>query len=646
MERNRDILIIIGLFSVAFLIRVVGVSNVVLEWDEIEYWSKAMNILANNWVPTPEVFGGTSPFLPHIGAMVTSFFGGGLHTLRMISVLFGSLTVPLLYLFGKEMYGRKAGLLSALFLCFSAYHCFYSRILMIESFALFFVVAFLYFFWGWQCSEQDRKSTSYAIIAGVMMGLAISAKYLPVFLVPAVLIYVFWTSAFSFKALIDKRIILMLIFTLLIFYPLFICLCITDTNPIYHYTVELPEIYETASGGAKTRGMETPMHEIFIGGMKKIQEILAWGNTTLIPHWAVLYKSSVLLLFLITISSNLLGFINRERKSSFLMISIIVLGLLILCFLPAKYYLIYALPFYFVMLSHQVVKLVEDIKRENSYKNVFRISIILLTAIMLFSSVITASTSSYWDEGEHVWNKDAMDYIKNDIANSDYIEGVLIGLVGSEIFVDYYIQFYDFNATTCSVKTVRKYHKKVEIDLEKINKLKPNYIVVSEELFDGLFTNSIEKEILEQYRLVFHSKTYNTYNGFVFKRKNMQPPEIIPSDGKDGKISQDIFKGTLPGVMKVGNIYTVSVEVTNNGDSCADLAVGMHYDGRILFVAEKRRSITLDRGATRILKFKVVPIEEYAGKLPITVDLYVKSNKYEMVRKVDSCSDYIYLIKK
>ncbi|MCX5868794.1 MAG: glycosyltransferase family 39 protein [Proteobacteria bacterium] len=47
--------------------------------------------------------------------------------LRLPSFLFGSLAIPLVYLIGRELYGKPQGLIAALLLAFSPFHIFYSQ---------------------------------------------------------------------------------------------------------------------------------------------------------------------------------------------------------------------------------------------------------------------------------------------------------------------------------------------------------------------------------------------------------------------------------------------------------------------------------------------------------------------------------------
>lgn len=646
---RKDILLVLSLFSVAFLIRVVGVSNVCMYIDEWLYWTNANSILANNFAPTASVFKYTTPFLPYIGAVVTLLFEGDLNILRIISVVFGSLTVPMLYLFGKAMYDRKTGLLSALFLCFSAYHCLYSRIFMFEALTLFFITAFLYFFWLSQRSE-GRKSTTYACLAGAMLGLAIDAKYISLFLIPVVLAYVLWTRKFSFKALMDKKINLIWIFALLFLFPLLMGFYTSGVglDPLQFQIIGRFE-KETE---ANVRVLEFSPAELLTRGTNNILGVLTRGDEILIHHWAILFKLSAILLFLITLFYYLPNFINAEKKGSFLMISSGMLFLTLLELSRYQHYLIYLLPFYFVMLSHLAIKSFEHlrIRKENSYKNIFRIFITFLVIIALFSSFTTGVTSPYWEEGIYSWSESATDYIKSDVTKSGYEHYVVIGITTLPEIIDYPLQLsHDTNAPIIVIlKRTGEYEsEKDKIDLEKIDMLKPSYLIEEDSKYYGYhFKENVKREILKDYEIVLHTGTY-PHGCFVLKRKNLQPPEaLLETNGKDGEIFRNTFERSMPGVMKVGEIYTALVRVENTGDYRTNFTINVYSDRYIIFVEDPYREITLDKGSTRVLKFKIVPIRGYAGELPITVDLYAKYEGSETYRKVDSVSDCIYLIKK
>ncbi|RZN40557.1 MAG: phospholipid carrier-dependent glycosyltransferase [Methanophagales archaeon ANME-1-THS] len=651
MSNKRDIPIIFGLFFVAFLIRVVNLSKVCLTQDEYIYWNNVNRIIANNFVPTAVVFEYASPFSQYIGAVTTLLIEGRIEVLRMISVLFGSLTVPLLYLFGKVIYDQKTGIIAALLLCFSAYHCLFSRIFMLEAFTLFFITAFLYFFWLSRCFE-NRKSTIYAICAGAMLGLAFDAKYISVFLIPAVLAYVLWTSGFNFKALLDKRIILIFIFAFLFVSPLLISWYYTGLglDPMFYYLEKMST--KVATG---TQVSSLSLDYLVVEGGKALDSVLAWGAEFLIPPWATLFMFSAFLLFIITFLSYLPNLLRKEKRCSILLISVSTLYVfyVVIC-ATYTHYLIYSFPFYFVMLSHLAVTSFELLRGENNFKNIFRIFILLLVAIMLFSSFITGCTSSQWDEGDHSWVKSGMEYIKNDVSRSGYKKQIVIGTVQfTNQNLDYYADLTDLNATTYSLLGIGTNQSQRELEstcLKKIDLIKPDYIIMpihKTSFYTRYFKGGLKVAILEDYSIVFRSQSY-PYPCIVLKRNNITESELqLPTGNGWGRICQDVFNRSVPTVMKVGKVYTALVQIKNTGDSRADFAVRVYSDRFTLFVDEGLRGITLNEGSMCTLKFKIVPIREYREELPVTVDLFVGYDENERFgKKVDSFTDYVQLIER
>lgn len=656
-KMKKDIIIITGLFSVAFLIRVANVSNVCLYSDEYLYQLRAFTILANNWDPTAEpiaeMFKGAIPFISYIGAAVTLLFGGNLSTLKIFSVIFGSLTVPFLYLFGKAIYNRKTGLLASLFMCFSTYHSLYSRIFMCEALTIFFITTFLWLF----CLSQrleGKKSTIYACFAGAMMGLAIDIKYISLFLIPAALAYVLWTKSFSFKALINKKIILIFIFAVLFAAPLLIGLYITDVGlyPIYHYSIEKYGIREGYP--QNIRVLSFSPNELLVRGIGGMLGALAWNAWLLPLYWEGVFLLSLLLLFLIIFPLYLFEFLSKNKSGSFLMIFLITLCIPLFFSAKLQYYLNYLLIFLYIMFSHLAIKSFEFIKKENVLKSIFGFIIILLTLVVLFSYFVTGVFSPYFGDDEFSWTKRAVKHIESDIIRSGYKGDIVIGTFSlAKEPLEYQVYLSGINASTISfLKRSEGYKiKRKTIDLDTLDRVKPNYLVVNDLDYGYYFNKDAIKKILTDYRVIFFSHNY--YNkldshtkvlGYrIFKRTEMQPHGLLfPIGDKEGEISEDIFKKSIPSVMKVGRPYTVLVQVKNTGNSRTNFTVRVYSEKFIIAGAIKE--ITLNKGSTRLLKLKIVPFEEYVGELPITAELYAKHEK--SMKKVDSVSDFVYRIEK
>lgn len=648
MDR-KDFLIIISLFLTAFLIRAPGVHNVYFYSDEWIYMVVTNKIIANNWVPTAEVFDYSSPFFEHIAAVVTLFFGGDLDTLRMISVIFGSLTVPMLYLFGKALYGRKTGIISALFLGFSAFHSLYSRTIMLDAFNLFFVTSFLYFFWLSQHSENERKRNTYAIIAGSFMGLAIDAKYISLFLVIVVPIYVLWTRRFSFRALIDKRQILIYFFAFLFFLPLLIALIYTKVyfHGMFYYAYE--RFNKQSPGGYRL--IDIGLDRLFIKGWDTIGGVFAWGSQKLNPTWEFLFIVGVILLILIALLFYLPRLIKKEKEGSFLLISLFSFYTFLLGTAAFRHYHIYSLLFYFVMFSHIAVISFDGLKMENGYKNMLRILVLSIISLIIFSYFVTAVTSHYWDDGEYSEIKDAMNYINNDAAISGHKGEIMVGVNFKEEQADYYSYLKNLNISTILIITnASKYaSEEREIDLGNIYSRRPDYLLINDLYKEPryYFKGVTEEYIHRSYKIVYHSKTY-FFETFVLKNEILESPEMLLSIGEGGKISQDIFEKSVPSTMKIGKVYTALVKVKNTGDSRTNFTVRFVPYVRnkfIMFVEDAVREITLEKGSTHLFKFKIVPFKEYNEELPITVELYAKNDENgTKIRKLDSVSTYLYRI--
>jgi 4-amino-4-deoxy-L-arabinose transferase-like glycosyltransferase len=114
-------------------------------------------------------FGGTIPsFTPY------GFYFAG----RLMTVFIGALTVLLVYLLGKRMFGHRTGLLSSLLLTFSLLHTVHSHYVTTDVPVAFFVT--LSFLFCYSAMEKGRAKDY--ILAALFAGLATSTKY-PAFMV-------------------------------------------------------------------------------------------------------------------------------------------------------------------------------------------------------------------------------------------------------------------------------------------------------------------------------------------------------------------------------------------------------------------------------------------------------------------------------
>ncbi|MBN1923699.1 MAG: glycosyltransferase family 39 protein [Nanoarchaeota archaeon] len=105
---------------------------------------------------------------------------------RIPSAIAGLLSGVFVYLLVKEMYGRKAALISFLFFSFNPVIIDYSRIALLEIFQIFYMMAGLYFLYL-SISRKDKVYRN-LILSGVFFGLTGAAKLNGLMILPLALI--------------------------------------------------------------------------------------------------------------------------------------------------------------------------------------------------------------------------------------------------------------------------------------------------------------------------------------------------------------------------------------------------------------------------------------------------------------------------
>src|SRR5258708_761946 len=144
-------------------------------------------------------------------------FGNSEIAVRLPSVLFGVGTVLLIYLIGKQLFSKKIGLLSALFLAIAPLHIYYSQEARMYSFAAFAVCLSFYFF----IRILQRKYILVNILGYIFSTtLVLYSDYLAYFALVAQGIYILFYQRDKLNLFLKPIIfILMLFLPWLIFFP-------------------------------------------------------------------------------------------------------------------------------------------------------------------------------------------------------------------------------------------------------------------------------------------------------------------------------------------------------------------------------------------------------------------------------------------
>ncbi len=141
-------------------------------------------------------------------------FGFSEIAVRIPSVLFGVATVWIVYLLGKELVNRKAGLVAAILLSVAPLHVYYSQE------ARMYVLVALAVSLSWYFLIQIISKKKFAIWGYVAsMLLILSSDYIAYFILPAQLIFILWEKHEFFKKIIMLQVISLL--PLILWLPIF-----------------------------------------------------------------------------------------------------------------------------------------------------------------------------------------------------------------------------------------------------------------------------------------------------------------------------------------------------------------------------------------------------------------------------------------
>jgi 4-amino-4-deoxy-L-arabinose transferase-like glycosyltransferase len=121
---------------------------------------------------------------------------------RLISAIFGSLSLVLVFYFGKKLYNRYVGLLSAFVLGGFATFYTFARHAMTDVPFIFFSMASLYFFVS--CEKTEKSYRCFAL-SGLFFGLAFMTKQLEALLIPLIIIAYVVVTRRSIRFMLSKH---------------------------------------------------------------------------------------------------------------------------------------------------------------------------------------------------------------------------------------------------------------------------------------------------------------------------------------------------------------------------------------------------------------------------------------------------------
>ncbi len=245
----RKWLLLIVFFG--FLFRLINVKNRLVSGDSPHFMINSLNFLNSGLLS----LWGQSSFLWYAFTDIFfRIFGVTQFTSRFSSLLFGTATIIVMYLFVKEFSGnKKIALISALIYAFAPAFIFHTTDEQDISTLFFIITTFYYLIKG-----LNNKSKKYLIFSGVLFGVASMWKaYVPILIIPYLgfILYYAYTKRFDLKKEYKT-----------IIYILIIIFLLASPTVVYNYS------------NTKHNGVPTFFFVKFFGGgnVEKINNLYGW----------------------------------------------------------------------------------------------------------------------------------------------------------------------------------------------------------------------------------------------------------------------------------------------------------------------------------------------------------------------------------
>ncbi|MBA3724662.1 MAG: glycosyltransferase family 39 protein [Candidatus Levybacteria bacterium] len=168
-HKGKEILIVLGLFGVAFLVRLYGIENVTpgMYGDEVTVAVQSLQLLnQKEWLPFIGNYSHPTPLL-YMTAASIEVFGHTITAVRLPSILFGALTVGAFYILLRIHLPGKFALLGAILLLFQYSHIVLSRLAYEPAAALFFQVLTVIFLSLYYKTKEKYVLVAIALVVGI-----------------------------------------------------------------------------------------------------------------------------------------------------------------------------------------------------------------------------------------------------------------------------------------------------------------------------------------------------------------------------------------------------------------------------------------------------------------------------------------------
>jgi len=227
-NNNKTVFLLVVILFVGTMLRLLFLGNGPLLGDEPLYSVRSIgwiDTVTSDLQTTPVDWFVEQPWWTHLSfhdhpplTFAVNFvffkvFGYGWFMTRIPSAIFGILSIYLMFLIGRKLLNKKIGLLVAALFSVDAFVVHFSRVCMMESITLFFILLALYVF------LHVLDNPRYLPVFGICLGLSFLAKYVAFAMIPVYLVMLLIYKREYFK---NYRLYISILLCILVFSPVII----------------------------------------------------------------------------------------------------------------------------------------------------------------------------------------------------------------------------------------------------------------------------------------------------------------------------------------------------------------------------------------------------------------------------------------
>ena len=169
---NKWRLVLVLFLVVYFTILALNIDYALVQWDETQHFVSGL-LLRRGAFQEYLQFSYYPPLFDVITAVTYAIIGSSLFSVRLVSLVFGILSVWAVFEYAYRLYGPKNALISSVLLASMPGFILVSRMAFLETVLLFFFSLSLLLFFSWIQTNNQK----HLLLSGILVGLGFLAKY-------------------------------------------------------------------------------------------------------------------------------------------------------------------------------------------------------------------------------------------------------------------------------------------------------------------------------------------------------------------------------------------------------------------------------------------------------------------------------------